>query len=150
MFMRSGVFELKKMKASQTVNNSVDSAKGPEIEVVAKACRRRFTVGYKLRILQEADNCDAGSVGEILRREGLYSSHLAKWRHQRREGILVAKKRGPKPNMDESARKELARLERENARLSSRLKRAEQIIEVQKKISDLLGIPLEDSQIEEN
>jgi len=148
--MRSGVYGLKKMKEIQAVNNSTDSANGPEIEVVAKACRRRFTVGYKLRILQEADSCGAGGVGEILRREGLYSSHLAKWRQQRREGLLVAKKRGPKPSIDESAKKELARLERENARLSSRLKRAEQIIEVQKKISDLLGIPLEEPQTEED
>lgn len=149
--MRSGVSRLKEeMKENQPVNSPVDSSNNPEIEVVAKAHRRRFTVGYKLRILQEADSCGAGGVGAILRREGLYSSNLTKWRQQRREGLLVSRKRGPKPSMDESSRKELSRLERENARLSRRLKQAEQIIEVQKKISDLLGIPLEDCQTEEN
>lgn len=149
--MRSGFKQLNEtMKESQSVNNPVDSSDSPEIEVVARAHRRRFTVGYKLRILQETDSCGAGGVGEILRREGLYSSSLTKWRQQRREGLLVPRKRGPKPSVDESSRKELARLERENARLSRRLKQAEQIIEVQKKISDLLGIPLEDCQTEEN
>jgi transposase-like protein len=149
--MRSGVNQLKEMmKENQSVKSPVDSSNSPEIEVVAKAHRRRFTVAYKLRILQEADSCGAGGVGEILRREGLYSSSLTKWRQQRREGLLVPRKRGPKPGTDEVSRKELARLERENARLSRRLKQAEQIIEVQKKISDLLGIPLEDCHTEEN
>jgi len=149
--MRSGFKQLnEKMKESQSLNNPVDSSDSPEIEVVARAHRRRFTVGYKLRILQETDSCGAGGVGEILRREGLYSSSLTKWRQQRREGLLVPRKRGPKPSMDDASRKELARLERENARLNRRLKQAEQIIEVQKKISDLLGIPLEDCQTEEN
>jgi transposase-like protein len=149
--MKSGVNDLnKKMKQNQTDKKPVGTANPPEIEVVARAHRRRFTVGYKLRILQEVDNAGSGEVGKILRREGLYSSHLAKWRQQRREGKLVPRKRGPKPKMDDQARKKLARLERENARLNRRLNQAEKIIDIQKKISDLLGIPLEETPTEEN
>lgn len=150
-FMKSGVFDLnKKMKKNQTEHTKAEPTSASETEVVARTHRRRFTVSYKLKILQEADSAGPGEVGEILRREGLYSSHLAKWRQQRREGLLFTKKRGPKPKMDDSSRKELARLERENSRLNRRLKQAEQIIEIQKKISDLLGIPLEETRIEED
>jgi transposase-like protein len=147
--MKTGVNDLEKKK-KQTDKRSVDATDSPEIEVVAKARRRRFTVSYKLKILQEVDNAGSGEVGKILRREGLYSSHLAKWRQQRREGMLVARKRGPKPKMDEHSRKELARLKRENARLNRRLNQAEKIIDIQKKISDILGIPLEETPTEED
>lgn len=140
-----------KSKSNKTKSNQKDSkpaaASTPEIEVVARARRRRFTVSYKLRILQEADGGGPGRIGEILRREGLYSSHLTKWRQQRRAGLLVTRKRGPKPAMDEQTKKEMARLERENARLNRQLSQAEKIIEIQKKISDLLGI--EETQEEE-
>lgn len=94
--------------------------------------RRRFTAEYKLRILQEAERCAPGELGALLRREGLYSSHLATWRKQRRAGSLAglaAKKRGPK--VDPLA-EELARLKRENAQLQAKLKWADLIIDAQK------------------
>ena len=147
---RSLSMKSERNKIMSTQNGSKSAAAGtPEIEVIARARRRRFTVSYKLRVLQEADGAGPGGIGEILRREGLYSSHLTKWRQQRREGLLVPRKRGPKPVMDDHARKQLARLERENIRLNKRLSQAEKIIEIQKKISDLLGIPLEEAQEEE-
>ena len=106
----------------------------PDPEVVPKAERRRFTAEYKLRILTEADACTKrGEISALLRREGLYSSHLDKWREQRRSGALQAlapHKRGPKPDPQAA---EIARLRRENERLQQRLQRAETIIEVQKK-----------------
>ncbi len=114
-------------------------------EVVEKPERRTFDAAYRLRIVEEADRCvEPGQVGELLRREGLYSSYLAKWRRQRDEGALIAlgsKKRGRKPKPRDSATKELERLRREMEELAERLRQAEAIIEVQKKISELLGIP---------
>ena len=118
----------------------------PDPEVAERAARRRFTAEYKLRVLHEADACaGAGELGGFLRREGLYSSHLTTWRRQREQGTLAAlspKKRGrPAPPGSPLARR-VAELEREKARLEGRLKQAETIIEVQKKISEILGIPL--------
>ena len=116
-----------------------------DVEVAAKPRRRRFTAGYKLRVLQEADElAKIGGVGEMLRREGLYSSHLAAWRRERDQGGLAAlsRKRGRKVNADASASKEVRKLASENARLQRRLAQAEAIIDVQKKIAGLLGIPL--------
>ena len=114
-------------------------------EVVEKPERRTFDAAYRLRIVEEADRCvEPGQVGELLRREGLYSSYLAKWRRQRDEGALNAlgsKKRGRKPKPRDSATKELERLRREREELALRLRQAEAIIEVQKKVSELLGIP---------
>ena len=122
-------------------------------EVVAKARRRRFSAEYKARILREADACaDSGQIGALLRREGLYSSHLTTWRRHRARGALealAAKKRGKKPTRDARDR-ELARLARENARLRRKLKQAEAVIEVQKKLSEVLGIPLDPSERNEN
>jgi len=118
-------------------------------EVKAKPERRKFTAEYKRRILEEADACtEAGQIGALLRREGLYSSNLVRWRRHRAEGALKAlspKKRGPKPDplADENAA-----LRRRIERLEADLKRAETIIEVQKKLSDLLG--LEDPSREKN
>jgi transposase len=116
------------------------------VEVVAKARRRQFSAAYKARILREAEACRAtGQIGALLRREGLYSSHLVDWRRLRARGALealAAKKRGRKPVRDARDR-ELARLARENARLRRRLAQAEAVIEVQKKLSTILGIPLE-------
>jgi transposase-like protein len=113
-------------------------------EVVPRAKRRRFRAEYKLRILEEAEACsERGQIGSLLRREGLYSSHLTTWRHQREQGQLEAlspKKRGRKPSVDEALAKELAELKRENQRLENRLQQAETIIEVQKKLSGLLGL----------
>ena len=110
-------------------------------EVKAKPERRQFSAEYKRRILEEADACtEAGQIGALLRREGLYSSNLINWRRQRSEGSLKGlspKKRGPKPD---PLANENAALRRRIERLEAELKRAETIIEVQKKLSDLLGL----------
>jgi len=111
----------------------------PDPEVVPRAKRRRFTKRYKLRILQQADTCtQPGEIGALLRSEGLYSSNLTQWRRQREAGELGTRKRG-RPGADPSE-KELARLRIENARLAKNLEQAEVIIEVQKKLSVLLGL----------
>lgn len=113
----------------------------PDPEVTAKAQRRRHSVEYKLQILEEADRAsEPGEVAALLRREGLYSSHLAAWRKQRREGSLagLAQKRGRKGK--DARDKRIEELERDNARLAKKLDQAETIIEVQKKLSRLLGI----------
>jgi transposase-like protein len=111
--------------------------------VTERAKRRRFTAEYKLRILREADTCKGdGDVGALLRREGLYSSHLTKWRRERDEiakAGLKARKRGPK---SKAVDPQVKQLKRENARLRRRLEEAETIIDFQKKLSKLLGIPL--------
>jgi transposase-like protein len=122
------------------------SAEAPDPEVTAKAKRRRFTGEYKLRILREADaRVETGGVGEMLRREGLYSSHLSTWRRERERGELnglAPKKRGRKANPDTVLTQENERLARRVARLEKRLAQAEAIIDVQKKVASLLGIPL--------
>jgi transposase len=113
-------------------------------EVLAKPERRRFTKAYKLDILNQVDACAAvGQIGAVLRREGLYSSHLTNWRLQRSQGLLDAaasKKRTAKPTKHHAAR--VSQLERENARLKARLRQAELILDIQKKASAILGIPL--------
>jgi len=119
---------------------------GPEIEVTAKATRRRFTLEYKRRVVREADACKTpGAVGALLRREGLYSSHLAAWRAARDRGELagVAKRRGPAPRVVDPRDKRIAELERETTRWQKRAERAEALVEVQKKVAALLGTPLE-------
>ena len=117
-------------------------AEVPDPEVVPRAKRRQFSAQYKLRIVTEADQCSQrGEIGALLRREGLYSSHLTTWRKQRDRGQLQGlspKKRGRKPDPQAA---ELARLQRENERLKARLEQAETIIEVQKKLSQMLGLP---------
>ena len=117
-----------------------------EVEVLAKAERRRFTVEYKRRVLQEADGCTkSGELGALLRREGLYSSHLAAWRSARARGELSGlspKKRGPKGKSPHPDAKRILQLEREIRRPRVRAERAEAVIEVQKKVATLLGIPL--------
>jgi transposase len=111
----------------------------PDPEVVPRAKRRIFITAYKLRILNAADRCTKpGEMGALLRSEGLYSSNLSTWRRQRERGELGSKKRG-RPGGDPSA-KEIARLRAQNARLAVRLEKAEAIIEVQKKLSVLLGL----------
>jgi transposase len=118
----------------------------PEIEVVAKATRRRFTLEYKRKIVREADGCRTpGTVGALLRREGLYSSHLTTWRAARDRGELAgaAKKRGPVPRVPDPRDKRITELERENARWRQRAERAEALLEVQKNIAALLGTPPE-------
>ena len=120
-----------------------DAGEPPDPEVVAKSKRRRFSAEYRLKILRQADGCKApGELGALLRREGLYSSLLSTWRRQRELGALTAlraRKRGPKPKAVDPRLKEL---EKENRRLQRKLKQAEMIIEVQKKVHEILGIPL--------
>ena len=117
-------------------------------EVPEKARRRRFSAEYKLRVLEEADACgEPGEIGALLRREGLYSSHLVVWRRQRAEGTLQGlrpRKRGRKAQQKNPLAKKAAELERENKRLERRLKQAEMIIDVQKKVSQILEVPLSD------
>ena len=119
----------------------------PDPEVSEKKKNRYFTAQYKLRILSEVDACKSpGEIGAILRREGLYHSNLKTWRRQRDQGILgglTPKKRGRKPAEVNPLAGQVARLEKENKRLIERLKQAETIIEFQKKIAEMLGIPAE-------
>jgi len=114
--------------------------------VEEKAKRRSYSAEYKRRVLREADACtEPGEVGALLRREGLYSSHLSSWRKQRERGELAGlspKKRGRKHRRKTVSAKEHERLQRENRRLRQRLEQAELIIDIQKKASEMLGIPL--------
>jgi len=118
----------------------------PDPAVPEKPVRRRFAAEYKIRVLREADRCtEPGQLGALLRREGLYSSHLSTWRQQRDEGTLASltpKRRGRKANPDVPLIAENERLKRETQRLAAKLRQAETIIEVQKKLSEILGIPL--------
>lgn len=118
-----------------------------EVEVVAKAERRRFTAAYKQKVLREADHCQRpGEIGGLLRREGLYWSNLANWRKQRERGELAGlstKKRGPKRREKSPLAERVRELERDNTRLKRRAERAEGIVELQKKVSEIFGIELE-------
>jgi transposase-like protein len=116
----------------------------PDPEVPAKARRRRFSAEYKLAILREADACtQPGEIGALLRREGLYSSHLVDWRRQRDAGALqaLARRRGRAPA--DPVNVEVERLRRDNQRLAAKLDQAQRIIQIQGKVSELLGIPLD-------
>ncbi len=123
---------------------------GPDPEVVAKPKRRRFTAEYRLRILEEADRCAGdGEVGRLLRREGLYSSHLANWRKARRDGALRglrSKKRGAKPKASNPLEPKVRELESKVARLEKELHKAHTILDVQEKVAGLLGFSLEDGK----
>ncbi len=122
----------------------------PDPEVLAKPTRRQFTAEYRLRILEEADRCtDRGEVGRLLRREGLYSSHLANWRKARREGALSAlrpKKRGRKPTEANPLAPKVKRLETKVKRLERELDAARTILDVQGKVAGLLGFSLKDGK----
>ena len=126
-------------QAIKVSGNGTQEKADPEVVAIAK--RRRLTAGYKLRILQEADECSgAGEIGALLRREGLYSSYLSRWRKEREQGQLEAlarRKQGRKSKSD--LEKEMAGMRQENKRLKARLEQAETIIDVQKKLSGLLG-----------
>jgi transposase len=134
---------------SENENGKV-SGKMPEMEVVEKARRWRYTAEYKLRILQEVEACkEKGEIGALLRREGLYSSLIYTWREQRNRGSLEglsAHKRGPKKDAQAV---EIARLKRENERLRKLLEQAEMIIDVQKKVAQMLGVAVEDQDLDE-
>ena len=125
-------------------------ASTPDPEVPAKVHRRQFTAEYRRRILREADACTKhGELGALLRREGLYSSHLVNWRRQREQGELGAgraRQRGPTPKPVDPRVKQL---EVENRRLHRKLARAETIITLQKKVAEILGIPLKPLDIDE-
>lgn len=116
-------------------------------EVVPKARRRTFSAEYKRRILAEADACtEHGALGKLLRREGLYSSHVLDWRAARERGELDSAvapvKRGPPPKVLDERDQKIAQLEREVDRLRARAERAEGLVDVQKKLAELLGRPL--------
>jgi transposase len=125
---------------------AAEAAAPPDPEVVARPVKRTFTAAYKQQILREADQCKKpGELGALLRREGLYRSLLQKWREQREtaeQEALTPRKVGRKAKQLDPAAKRVAELERENARLQQRLKQAEAVIDLQKKISEILAIPL--------
>ena len=135
---------------SENSNGKVKEEEMPKTEVVAKAKRKRFTGAEKLRILREVEACqESGEIGALLRREGIYSSYLSTWRKQRERGELdglAPRKRGPKPDPQAI---ELARLRRENERLQERLRRAELIIDVQKKVARMFGETLETPDLDD-
>jgi transposase-like protein len=137
-------------KEKKPVSQRELAAAKPNPEVPDKATRRRFTAEYKLRILTLADACtEPGILGALLRREGLYASNLNTWRHQRERGILsglTPKKRGRKESVRDPLVAENEKLRKENERIAKRLRQAEIIIDVQKKISQILGIPLANSE----
>lgn len=119
---------------------SLDITAAPDTEVTLKPVRRTYTSAYKQAILQESDTCAPGEIGAMLRREGLYSSHLTKWRRQRADGQIAGlepRMRGPRPEPQLAI---VTQLRQENERLVLRLKQAEAIIEVQKKVSQLFGL----------
>jgi transposase len=145
--------ERSEAERSGAAGKTVAEPAHPDPEVVAKPKRRAFTAEYKQRILAEADRAkdEPGAIGALLRREGLYSSHLVTWRQERAAGILrglTPQKRGPKSRrhpLDEENQK----LRRENQRLTEQLRKAEIIIEVQKKVAALLGNPIPPTDPEE-
>lgn len=137
----------------EAVASGREAGPGPEVgvrppdpEVVERPARRRFSAEYKLRILREADGCTkAGEIGALMRREGLYSSHLTVWRRAREKGDLGAlspRKRGRKAMRSDPLVKENERLRKEKAALERKVKQVETLLDIQKKVSELLGIPL--------
>lgn len=118
-------------------------ARAVDPEVLERPRRRKFSAEYKVRILREAERAkESGQLGGLLRREGLYTSNLTTWRRQFEGGALAAlaaKKRGKKANPVDARDTRIRELERDNERLTKRLEQAETIIEVQKKVSALLG-----------
>jgi transposase len=146
----AAVGEIQGARRATEISPTAEAAAGnvttgpPDPEVFEKVPRRRFTAAYKLRVIKEADQCtQPGEIGALLRREGLYSSHIATWRRQREDGILQSlkpKKRGRKKKPVNPSAGRIAQLEKENLRLKHQLRRAEIIIDAQKKISEILGI----------
>lgn len=127
---------------SKTDGTSTTPGTPPSVEVAAKPRRRSFTAAYKLRVLEEVDGAGPGEQGAILRREGLYSSHICEWRAARRRGGLASleQKRGRKPTPNPDAEQTITRLQRELAASQEELRKARIILDVQGKISGLLGL----------
>ena len=129
---------------------AAQARRAPDPEVVAKPTRRQFTAEYRLRILEEAERCTRpGEVGRLLRREGLYTSHLSAWRKPRRNGSLQSltpKKRGAKPAESNPLSAKVRQLEAKVARLEKELATAHTILEVQGKVAGLLGFSLNDGK----
>ncbi len=140
---RSGAEE----RSDEAPKRGVDSAVAADPEVIAKPKRRQFSAAYRLRILEEADGCRSpGEIGRLLRREGLYSSHLATWRKARRDGALrglTSKRRGVKPKPRNPLDSKVRELEAKVTRLEKELHQAHRILDVQGKVAGLLGINLE-------
>ncbi len=126
------------------------AAPRPNPEVLARAKRRTYSGDYKQQVLAEADAARGiGDIGAVLRRHGLYSSHLTKWRQERKSGILeglAPQKRGPKSKANPLTA-ENQKLRRDNERLTDRLRKAEIVIDVQKKVAMLLGIPIAETEV---
>src|SRR6266705_981057 len=139
---RRTMSERKKLKmVSSAAPVAVSTAPDPEVRAVAK--RRQFTAAYKLSVVEEADRCSSpGSIGALLRREGLYSSHLTVWRREREAGALAAlgARRGRKAKLTAEQRR-IAELQSRCAQLERELSQAHTIVEVQKKLCTLLGLP---------
>lgn len=146
--LRSRAGKLKAVKKKKMKEDSsavrVNSSARPDPEVASVAQRRRFTAKYKLQILDEAARCTkAGEIGALLRREGLYSSQLTKWRRLQEAGRLsglTPKKRGRRGRLKDARDHRIAELEKTNRKLQEKLQHAETVIDVQKKVSSLLGI----------
>lgn len=130
------------IQSQDSASDALPETPRVDIEVPEKPKRRRFTAAYKLRILEEVDAAEPGELGAILRREGLYSSHISDWRMARRAGALsgLQKKRGRKPDPNKAAKKRIADLERELAKTREELRKARLILEVQGKVAGLLGL----------
>jgi len=131
-----------------TVALAQDAMVVHDVEVPARRTRRRFPAAYKLKVLEEAQGCTTpGALGALLRREGLYSSHVAAWRAAARRGELagLSKRRGPAPARRTGDAKRIAELERQVATLSARAEHAEALVDLQKKVASLLGRPLPSS-----
>ena len=143
---RSGVEE----RSDEAPERAPGTATAADPEVLAKPNRRQFSAAYRLRILEEADGCRApGEIGRLLRREGLYSSHLSNWRKARRDGVLAGlapNKRGAKPKQRNPLASTVQALETEVTRLQDELRKAHTILEVQGKVAGLLGINLKNGQ----
>ena len=145
--------EPKRSGATAEAGAASGSSSRPDSEVMVKAKRRTFSTEYKIRILEQADAASAlpGGIGALLRREGLYSSHLVTWRRERQAGILEAlkpRKRGPRSERN-PMEEEVQKLRRQLGQLTEKFRKAEIIIDVQKKVAALLGNSIPDPDPEE-
>jgi len=150
MVRGNGTASVSPPKLGERERPDASAGPAPDPEVSARATRRRFTAEHKRSVLLQADACrKPGELGALLRREGIYSSLLAAWRKQREAGALVGegRRRGPKSNRPDPRTSEL---ERENRRLKRALEKAQLVIELQKKLSIALGIPLSEAEPDEN